>query len=166
MRLTPIYFLALAILIISCKASDAVGEESNDTHQTEIMTENGASKGSADEHADETTSARKMSGREIIGTWRWVKTSCCGRMTSDTYPNEEDDPKLISFDMEGNAKYFGGDEGNILMDFKYTIGSLGDQVTIRIGERQPAIFYVKDDQLTLSWGYMDLQIEYYEKVEE
>ena len=85
-------------------------------------------------------------------------------MTKDTFPEEGAEKRIISFDEDGNAKYFSGDGGQLLVDQKYTLGTLGSQSTVRIGTLQPAIFLVNENELSLSWGYMDLQIEYYRRV--
>lgn len=98
----------------------------------------------------------------LEGSWQWIKTECCGRMMSEIFPKEDEDARIISFDLKGNARYFTDETKEKVSEVPYELDKLGPtQPTIRMGELQPAIFTVKNDTLILSWGYMDLQIEYY-----
>lgn len=164
-------FILLAVIMLSCKSSaDSVNGSdgsSNDDTDTEIRQDdllNGNSEGTEATQSD--GKHYKMEGDDLVGQWVWVKTSCCGRLTSDTFPEEGAAPRIISFDKEGMAEYYSGDKGQKLMRQPYTIGELGTQTTVKIGDLQPAIIMVHEQELSLSWGYIDLQIEYYQRVKE
>lgn len=112
---------------------------------------------------DATTNAKRAS-QDIMGSWEWVKTDCCGRTSKTTLADPNDEKRVISFDKDGTAMFYTSDPEGRMAKQKFTLGTMGTQPTIKIGELRPAIFTIKDDMLVLNWGYMDLQIEYYKKV--
>ncbi len=112
-----------------------------------------------------TSNLKKVSKDDIVGSWEWVKTDCCGRTSKTTYADPKNEKRVISFKSDGTAMYYTNDPEGKIAQQKYSLSTMGTQATIQIGDLRPAIFYVNEDMLTLSWGYMDLQIEYYKRVE-
>ena len=171
-RTTHIVLLVMAVILISCKSSGestdagnsvSGGIEMEDASNDKAMIDNEQTSHWANNSEEE---LRRMSGVELVGQWKWVQTICCGRTSQDIFPKEGEADKIISFDADGKAVYFTGDREKSMAGQAYSIGALGEQATVRIGEHPPAIFWVSDDgnELSLSWGYMDLQIEYYHRV--
>lgn len=151
MKIIPIYFIMAAFSLLSCKS----GEQTADGGETDR---------SAEETGVQKVTSLKQSMKEIAGSWEWIKTDCCGRMNKTTYAQPGDPQRIISFDEKGNAMYFSGETREKTTAQSYTLGTLGDQPTITIGELTPALFVVQNDTLVISWGYIDLQTEYYERV--
>jgi len=156
MRQLPYLFIMIAFILMSCKSSNESLNGTDAINNIETTAEA--------ESSDQETKRQAMTGRELVGQWEWVKTSCCGRMTRDIFPEEGAEKKIISFSKDGMSEYYIGDNGTKLTEQGFSIGKMGTQSTVRIGELQPALFYVKDDELSLSWGYIDLQIEYYKRI--
>lgn len=160
-------FVLTALTLGACKSSEKT--TGNASEKTEASLAGGAAgtetdqNGYMEEPSDE-NQTRRMTGRELVGEWEWVKTSCCGRTARDIFPEPGEDKKVIAFSADGRARYFSGDEAKTLVDLPFSIGELGTQTTVRIGELQPALFWVEGDDLSLSWGYMDLQTEFYRRV--
>lgn len=105
----------------------------------------------------------KMLRKSLIGKWELVKTDCCGR-TSKTIPAKPGE-KEMHFKRDGSLiikhegktynSYF-----NLLRNKEF------DEriVLLQIGrETTPAMFNFDNDTLVISWGFMDLQTEYYVK---
>ena len=134
--------------------------------ESKTLSDNKGSKQIATEKVTKQESDKRTMGEDkaILGTWQWVKTDCCGRINNTTFAKEEEPKRIIEFKKSGIARYFERGEMNKMAEQKFTFGTLGTQTTIKIGEYQPAIYTIKDDELVISWGYMDLQTEYYKRV--
>ena len=175
MKHIPFLLLLGAMTIMACKssedASNSAGAQDNIDNVESIGLEKTTdsqqltSSGTSGKVEQEGMSKAKHAAVDLVGQWVWVKTNCCGRMMGETIPGEEEVARIISFDGKGTASYFTDNSKEKVYDMPYKVGILGPlQPTVRIGELQPAIFVVKDDTLVLSWGYMDLHIEYYERI--
>ena len=126
----------------------------------------------SNQNGNEVISGEKTNGKQtkitdeaIIGTWQWVKTDCCGRINNTTYAKENEPKRIIEFSKSGVARYFERGEMDKMSQQKFSFGTLGTQTTIKIGEYQPAIYTISENELVISWGYMDLQTEHYKRVQ-
>ena len=159
--------LITALFLFGCSGSEGT-TNTNGTEDKSVTTSTAdlASENNNENRVSGVKTIVKSDGKDLIGEWVWVKTSCCGRMTKDTSPSEEDPQKIISFDEKGAASYYSKGSVEKMDNFTYSTGMMGTQTTVKIGDLQPAIYSITyDDKLVLNWGYMDLQIEYYERVE-
>lgn len=166
MKAAIIAIMTVTSLFSGCKGSkDATSGTVNTTNESfkEVVEING---GGESEMVNVRTGKKAMT--DIVGEWEWVKTVCCGRMRGETYPKQGKPVKTISFTAEGRAVYYTSGEKDEVSEVPYTFGSLGEQVTIKIGELTPALIVIADvkgvETLVLDWGYIDLQTEYYKRV--
>lgn len=171
MKQLPLILFVTALSLMSCKSTqdsvdngkETIGIEKN--METDNYADNTAGTDSEGKTAANNTSNEKQSIRDLVGQWEWVKTDCCGRMTGEILPKEDEPKRIISFSNDGKANYFINDTKDATNEYTFKIGSLGPkQPTVKIGEHQPAMFMVEDETLILSWGYMDLQVEYYKRI--
>jgi hypothetical protein len=168
----PNWLALAAVVLMACQATRNAGEShADDLDNVESIgiekTENDIGQLADNHHSQDDsdhTEKRVQDIQDLAGNWIWVKTACCGRMMGETFPAEGEPDRVISFDQEGNARYFTDETREKVSTVPYKVGSLGpNQPTVRIGELQPAIFEIENDTLILSWGYMDLQVEYYKR---
>jgi len=103
----------------------------------------------------------KKQMKEIIGSWELQKTDCCGRLnkTTQAQPGE----KSITFYPDGKMDLISSGEKTASTFNLYTDTNFDQEAPLlNMGkEGRPAMYKVKGDTLTISWGYMDLQTEYY-----
>ncbi len=149
MKLLSTIFILSAFVLMSCNEAKSISKtEVKDTQIT-----------------NDSKIMNIASVKDLVGNWEWVKTDCCGRINKTTFAKEDKPKRIIAFKKSGIARYYvQGIEGK-MDEQKFTIGKLGTQSTISIGEHTPAIFTVSEDMLVLSWGYMDLQTETYKRIE-
>jgi uncharacterized protein (TIGR03067 family) len=105
----------------------------------------------------------KKAMKALTGKWELVKTDCCGRTTKTSMA--EPGEKVISFKSDGTMETteHGKKQAST---YQLTRNKTMDEnlVMLSMGrETYPAMYHIDGDTLTLSWGYMDLQIEYYVK---
>ncbi len=115
----------------------------------------------------EKTSIKGHVNNPLNGKWELFKTVCCGRMSKERYVNEKDPKEYVKFDLEKmEMKKF--EMGYLKEKQSLTFEGINNdpsvQQFIKIGERAPAMYYITNDTLMLSWGYMDLESKYYVKV--
>lgn len=102
--------------------------------------------------------------KNLYGKWELVKVDCCGRTTKTKVMGENDPKRIIQFNKDGTVRYMKRGDQAKMENYKAVFGKLGSQSTLTIGEYHPAIIAVNGDEMTLSWGYMDLQIETYKRL--
>lgn len=161
---TIAFLLFTAFSLIACKASKEASAADSGDDMDNFETIGLEKEGSASDDntlaSGQDEEARQGSGG-LIGEWVWTKTACCGRTMQETYP-EAGEARTIAFYEDGKARFFTDGTKEKTSTVPYSLSKLGPkQPTVRIGELQPAIFAVSNDTLVLSWGYMDLQTEYY-----
>ncbi|MCP4121123.1 MAG: hypothetical protein GY751_05170 [Bacteroidetes bacterium] len=171
MRRLPYLFIFLALSIMSCKSGEKTSNGTDSVSNNIIISKTDTEESTGDDsqeggsdYEDQVAQRQKMTESHLVGQWVWVQTSCCGRTSRDIFPEEGSEKRIITFMEDGKVLYFTRGEGNKLEEHPFVIGKLGTQATVKIGELQPALFYVNENELSLSWGYMDLQIEYYQRV--
>lgn len=105
----------------------------------------------------------KQLRKSLAGKWDLVRTDCCGRTTKTSIAKPGD--KSMHFRRDGSLTIdVDGKTYNTYYNFLRTDGSMEKFTTLQMGrENYPAIFNIEKDTLIISWGYMDLQTEYYVK---
>ena len=103
----------------------------------------------------------KKQMKALAGTWELLKTDCCGRLNKTTIA--EPGEKVITFFADGKMEMTSDGEKvqsswrmyrDTNFDKEATLLDLGKQ-------NRPAMYNIQGDTLIISWGYMDLQTEYY-----
>lgn len=158
MKLT--YFFFVLVLLISCKASkdqsknEPAAVSANDTVAAQ------------DTVATQVVNPNAPLENQIIGTWQWEKTICCGRTPHTETAESLPAPKILKFQTTGTLQYFSGDSKISDQTYKIAYELLkGDgRPTITIGARQPALLFIEGDNMTIDYGYIDLQQEFYTRV--
>ena len=99
----------------------------------------------------------------ILGEWEWQKTICCGRTPHTKTADSLKAPKILKFQKEGSLLYLSGNELTATDTYTISYGlQNNEQPLLSIGKgHRFGIIRIKDDQLIIDYGYMDLQTEYY-----
>jgi hypothetical protein len=96
---------------------------------------------------------------KITGTWQWSYTSCCNRrpvITKDSSARKT----LLKFS-NGAVQYYHDKELQSKDTYKISENNKGVP-QIKFAEKNyPAYLSFKGDTMVISYGYMDLQTEYY-----
>lgn len=103
----------------------------------------------------------------IIGIWQWEKTICCGRLSQVISADSSEYKLFLKFDVDSTVSFYHDDDLEKKVGYTITSGNLVKgipELTIE-GERT-AILRVTNNQLILDYSYIDLQTEYYYKVNE
>jgi len=102
----------------------------------------------------------------IIGNWQWSKTICCGRTPYTETAESLPAPKILKFQPGGALQYFSGENKTSDQTYKIAYELLKDdgRTTITIGARQPALLHIEGDNMIIDYGYIDLQVEYYQRI--
>lgn len=104
----------------------------------------------------------------LIGEYIWVKTICCGRLRNVTTPESKNEVVKLEFKTNGKMVKTTNNARAAEIDYTYmTTGTIyPDRPQLKIeGRRQDALVRYEDGLLVLDYQYMDLQLEYYKKVD-
>lgn len=101
----------------------------------------------------------------IIGNWIWVETVCCGRMKGITKAAESKETKGLNVYTDGKYELLTNGKVSTTGTYKMGTGTpYKERESIQMDDNSGALITFVDDKLILSWEYMDLQIETYQRV--
>lgn len=104
--------------------------------------------------------------QQLIGSWQWIKTNCCGRLNTITTPESTKQNILYTFDKGGMAsKNVNGKTESITYSIGNTFNAEKDTMLQLGNTPRPAYIHFKADTLIIDYGYIDLQTEWYVRVE-
>jgi len=100
-----------------------------------------------------------LSDSNIVGTYTWIKTYCCGRLRN-TYEPKPGEVRTITFTADGNVTDTGG--GNAKPSSNtYSIESnnvsFPERDMLRVGKSPAALLNFSGDTLLIDRGYIDLE---------
>jgi len=104
---------------------------------------------------------------DLVGKYKWLKRVCCGRMQKTTLP-EAGEETFMTLTEDGKVLYSGTPmknaencEYNLDMNFR----SFPDRPMLKMGKKIPALISFYGDTLLINRGYIDLDKNYWLKVE-
>lgn len=113
------------------------------------------------EAVEDVALARKL----VIGKWKWDKTICCSRRPEVEKPDPNDTPEYVVFRQDSSVAFYTGDSLKKKKHFRVKKGALVSNLPeLKIEGQRTAILKVTKHQLVLDYSYIDLQTEYYRKV--
>ncbi len=103
----------------------------------------------------------------LVGKYKWLKRECCGRMRKVTLP-EEGQESYMTFTEDGKVLYSGAalknaENCNYTLDMNFR--SFPDRPMLKMGFKIAALLHHKGDTLVIDRGYIDLDKNYWLKVE-
>ncbi len=167
-RLTITRFITLTVIIAGLTCCNTSKEtEKTKTNEQQNQTDQEASENMPSDNLNEEPVQNASKARSIlIGKWEWEKTICCGRKTEVIKPEDNDKTQHLEFKKDSTVLFYKG--GNVEKRKTYEVkgGTLVNNIPeINIEDQQPGILRITEDQLVLDYSYIDLQTEYYRKVE-
>lgn len=109
----------------------------------------------------------KQVAESLYGTWKWEKTACCGRGMKITTDDENTDRTLV---FNEGGKYAETKNGVVSKEGTFVVRkgindyqlSTGDSADVVLFDENIAGYVTnQNDTLVISFGYMDLQTDYY-----
>ena len=113
--------------------------------------------------------SQKMQEQQValVGKYKWLKRVCCGRMQKVTLP-EEGEETYMTFTEDGKVLYSGTALKNA-ENCEYTLDmnfrSFPDRPMLKMGTKIAALMHHLGDTLVIDRGYIDLDKNYWLKVE-
>ena len=102
----------------------------------------------------------------IVGKWKWEKTICCSRMPEVITPDKDEKIQYLEFTPDSTVIFYKGNEVQKRKTYRVNEGPLVPNMPeINIEGQRTGILRITDDQLVLDYSYIDLQTEYYDRVE-
>jgi len=148
--------------------------ETKETVQSKI--ENEEDKAATDTPAKEintdktkVAATKKMQEQQadLVGKYKWLKRVCCGRMQKTTLP-ETGEESFMTFTEDGKVLYSGTALKNA-ENCEYTLDmnlrSFPDRPMLKMGKKIAALTHFYGDTLVIDRGYIDLDKNYWLKVE-
>ena len=155
-------FFCIAIILAGCDNTKKVQTEST-TEVPEMTREELKAEPPVDREIDIAAEVEAL----LIGAWQWEKTICCGRLSKVISADSSDYELFLKFNVDSTVEFYHDEDLEKKVGYSVTSGNLIKgipELTIE-GERT-AILRVTEDQLILDYSYIDLQTEYYYRVEE
>lgn len=149
------FLLGIAGILFSCKTPKDRSKNDAKNQATEEKQEQVI--------AEEPLSPDAPMETQILGTWQWTKTICCGRTPHTETAESLKAPKILKFMADGTLQYFSGADKTADQTYKITYGLGHDdqRPLITIGAKQPALLSITGDSMVIDYGYFDLQTEFF-----
>lgn len=108
----------------------------------------------------------KSVNEKLLGSWNWVKTNCCGRISKITTPKITNTTVKYDF-MSNNVLTVTTNQKSEIISYNIANSFNAEKDTmILIGNKKtPAYLRFFNDTLVIDYGYIDLQTEWYVKVQ-
>ncbi|MDX2001933.1 MAG: hypothetical protein SFW35_05860 [Chitinophagales bacterium] len=169
------YFIILVMLLFSC-SNDSNHTATSTTNTDTIMPPSDTAKVDGTAVADTipqqlvedsivatpTNTQKSKSSDPMLGTWKWLYTSCCSRrpqIIKDTSAKAT----YLRINDNKNAQWLHGKQVTKKETFDIEHTKEGP-IKIKFSTNNyPAYLSFKGDTMILNYGYMDLQTEYYLK---
>lgn len=113
--------------------------------------------------------SKKMTEQQMamVGKYKWLKRVCCGRMRKVTTPKEGEE-KYMTLTEDGHVKY-SGNAAKMPDDCTYEISlnskTFPERPMLKMTDRIDALMHFRGDTLLIDRGYIDLDKNYWLKVE-
>lgn len=122
-----------------------------------------------DKGRNKAATSKKLTEQKIamVGKYRWLKRVCCGRMRKVTTP-EEGEERFMTLTEDGQVKY-SGNSAKMPEDCSYKISlnskTFPERPMLKMTDRIDALMQFRGDTLLIDRGYIDLDKNYWLKVE-
>jgi len=113
--------------------------------------------------------SKKMQEQQanLVGKYKWLKRVCCGRMQKTTLP-EAGEETFMTFTEDGKVLYSGTALKNA-ENCEYTLDmnfrSFPERPMLKMGKKIAALMHFYGDTLCIDRGYIDLDKNYWLKIE-
>jgi len=167
-RLSVTLFIALTVITagLTCCNTSKETEKTNTEEQQEQTNEEAKENMPSDNLNEEAVQDASKARQILIGKWEWEKTICCGRRTEVIKPEDGDKTQHLAFKKDSTVLFYKGGEVEKRKTYEVKGGTLVNNIPeINIEGQQPGILRITEDQLVLDYSYIDLQTEYYRKVQ-